>query len=73
MRSAGTTKDWSQGLLKLMLSTVAATGNPCRKHRNIIRIKCHQVGAITGSKLSEHMLKADKSCRICRRKTQRIR
>ena len=52
---------------------IALTGNPGRKHRNIVRIKCHQVGATTGSKLPEHMLKADKGSRICRRKAQRIR
>ena len=58
---------------RLARSVIAAAGNPGRKHRHIVRIEGHQIGAISGDELAEHVFETDECRRIGRRKTQRIR
>jgi len=44
---------------------LAAAGHPGRKHRHVGRIEGHQVGAISGDELAEHMSETDRRRRIC--------
>jgi hypothetical protein len=46
-------------------SIIAAASNPGRNHRHIVRVEGHQVGAISGGELAEHVSETDRHRRIC--------
>ena len=51
--------------VRRLIISLAAASNPGRKHRHVGRIEGHQVGAISGRELAEHMSEPDRRRRIC--------
>src|SRR6516164_7764386 len=46
------------------LKSIVRSSNPSRKNLNVVRVEGHQVGAISGGKLAEHVLEAKEGCRM---------
>jgi len=51
-------------VLQQQLKSIVTSGNPSRKNLYIVRVEGHQVGAISGGKLAEHVLETKKGCRM---------
>src|SRR5215471_4341256 len=51
-------------LQRQLNSMIVTSGNPSRKNLYIVRVEGHQVGAISGGKLAEHVLETKKGCRM---------
>jgi hypothetical protein len=45
---------------------ILTSGNPRRKNRDVVRVEGHQVGAISGRKLTERLLEAKEGGRMRR-------
>jgi hypothetical protein len=51
-------------LQRQLNSMIVTSGNPSRKNLYIVRVEGHQVGAMSGGKLAEHVLETKKGCRM---------
>jgi hypothetical protein len=45
-------------------SMIVTSGNPSRKHPDIVRVEGYQVGAISAGKPAEHLFEAKEDCRM---------
>jgi hypothetical protein len=45
-------------------SMIVTSGNPSRKHPDVVRIEGYQVGAISAGKPAKHLLEAKEGCRM---------
>src|SRR5262249_40488200 len=63
----------ARGSAPTATESIVTSGNPSRKNLYVVRVEGHQVGAISGGKLAEHVLETKKGRGMRRRKSQRVR